>query len=166
MEAQYAAISICVADEIIVVVITLLNWLQCAGIICIKTAAENPVQRISRAPVQQNQNIKPSVIQLPRTIVRSSYHWPFEKKETLYFYFAFCDRFNYSSLMLSFFLSLSRSRWLTSGGLSVCKYLSDSMKMRRPGAVLNVSGFIGDTPEARALLVWKGGVFPFEFLKS
>lgn len=53
MEAQYAAISICVADEIIVVVITLLNWLQCAGIICIKTAAENPVQRISRAPVQQ-----------------------------------------------------------------------------------------------------------------
>lgn len=51
MEAQYAAISICVADEIIVVVITLLNWLQCAGIICIKTAAENPVCSASRAPL-------------------------------------------------------------------------------------------------------------------
>lgn len=51
MEAQYAAISICVADEIIVVVITLLNWLQCAGIICIKTAAENTVCSASRAPL-------------------------------------------------------------------------------------------------------------------
>lgn len=48
------------------------------------------------------------------------------------------------------------------------KYLSDSMKIRRPGAVLNVGGFIGDTPDARALLVGKGGggVFPFEFLAS